>query len=78
MQETHCGGDGVGKSMNNVCGITSGGSFVSYLTLEDGFNACVEVVKKYQPWTIYQMSRKWTTTQQDEWFRNVTYFYEQS
>jgi len=79
MQETHMGEDGVGKTKNNVCGIynSSAQTFYSYTSIEEGLAACEAVVLKYEPWTIYQMSRRWTMTEQDFWYNNVTYYYNQ-
>ncbi|MBT7929878.1 hypothetical protein HN682_08195 [Candidatus Peregrinibacteria bacterium] len=73
QHETHYGAD---RTDNNICGIMRGGSFESYSSTDEALQDCMSVVEKYRPWTIYQMSRRYTTTQQDEWYNNVTYFYE--
>lgn len=78
MQETQMGENkkSVGYSKNNVCGITKNGKFKYYNTKEEALEDCKRVITQfYSNSTIYQMSRKYTATQQDEWFNNVTYFY---
>lgn len=76
MHETKMGTVGQGKSKNNVCGITKNGKFKYYNSKEEALEDCKRVITQfYSNSTIYQMSRKYTTTQQDEWFNNVTYFY---
>lgn len=74
--ETHYGKTGVGKEKNNLCGIKRNGRFEAYKTQQAGFDDCYNVYMKfYKDLSIHQMSRKWTTTQQDEWESNVNYYY---
>lgn len=73
--ETKMGTTGIGPSTNNVCGIKRNGKFETYPSIEEGLKDCESVVLKYKPWTLKQISQRWTTTQNEEWLRNVTYFY---